>query len=89
MDVNPQTTFHLAVNEKEYHLIMFALAFVAGAPIKPDGRMKFAAAALNQQMLGLERRAWDDRMAALEKKVSKAPQVDAIDAEEEIEQSER
>jgi hypothetical protein len=75
-DVNPQTTFHVALSEREYNLVMMCLAIIAGAAVKPDGHHKKAAAELNQQLLARENQLWDERKIAVGKKIEKAPVPD-------------
>lgn len=78
-DVNPHTTFHLSLTEKEYNLFMLGLALVAGADVKPDGHHRRAAAELNQQLLKRSIQTFDERKIAAEKKLEKAPKVEQVD----------
>jgi hypothetical protein len=72
-DINPTTTFHCSFTEKEYNLVMMALALVGGAAIKPDSHHRAAAIALNQSLLQREKILWQERITAVDKKIEKAP----------------
>jgi hypothetical protein len=77
-DVSPQTTFHLSLTEREYNLVMLGLALMAGAAVKADGSHKREAAVLNQKLLQRESVLWDERKAAVEKKIAKAPDPNEV-----------
>ena len=82
-DINPQTTFHLALTEKEYNLVMMGLAVVAGAPVKPNGQQRKDAATLNVQLLVRAKDVFGQRVAAIDRKLELAPVVDGPEPGEE------
>jgi hypothetical protein len=73
-DVKPLTTFHVAFSEKEYKLVMHALAALAAPDvIKAEGRDRQDAAVLNVKLLEVERAALQQRLDAVDKKLGRAP----------------
>lgn len=82
-DINPQTTFHASLTEKEFNLITMGLAIIAGADISPTGLNRRDAAELNRQLLARSIQLFDERRVAATKKLEKAPEVPQVDEEAE------
>ena len=74
-DINPQTTFHLALNEREYHVVMLGLAKVAGADVSVTGEARKRAAELNVKLLEREQHTITERQAAIDRKRDKAAEL--------------
>ncbi len=73
-DITPRTTFHCALSEDEYKLVMLALAHLADPKaVKSSGRQRDSAAELNTQLLKLEALAWNQRLEANARKQEMAP----------------
>lgn len=77
-DITPRTTFHCALQEDEYKLVMLALAHMTDPKaVKASIRQREAASALNKQLLQLEQYAWEQRLEANARKQEMAPQATA------------
>lgn len=74
-DIYPVTSFTVTLTEKEYHLVMLALAVVATAAVKPEGHHRREAAALNVQLLQREQQLLAERGLATAAKLDKAAAI--------------